>query len=133
MSLLSTSSDSPIGNIAPLGDAPADILGGPRLFLGSEVMIGLLPSNAMVGDLICQLWNSNAAVVVRLGTDSMTHIIGRALIVQNLDSFEWDVPRNRTIFRLPSSSTIDLRMDLTTLTRLTLDSARLGNPDCQER
>jgi hypothetical protein len=133
MSLLSTSSETLIRNIAPLGDVPADILGSPRLFLGSEVMIGLLPSNAMVGDLICQLWNSNAAAVVRLGTDGMAHIIGRALIVQNLDNFGWDVQRNRTIFRLPSSSTIDLRMDLTTLTRLTLDSARLGNPDFQER
>jgi hypothetical protein len=126
MSLLSLSSDSFIRNIAPLGEGTADILGGPHLFLGLQVMMGLLPSNAMVGDLICQFWNSNAAVVVRLGTDGMPHVIGRALIVQDLDNFEWDVPRNRTIFRLLSSSTIDLTLDLITLTRLTLDSVRLG-------
>ena len=126
MSLLSASSDSVIGNIAPLGEGPADILGGPRLFLGLQVMIGLLPSNAMVGDLICQFWNTNAAAVVRPGTDGMLHIIGKALFVQDLNSFEWDVPRNRTIFRLPSS-TIDLTLDLTTLTQLTLDSVRLGD------
>jgi hypothetical protein len=127
MSLFSTSPGFLIKNIAPLGDGSADILDGPRLFLGSEVMIDLLPSNAIVDDLICQFWNSNAAVVVRLGTDGIAHIIGRALIVQNLDSFEWDAPKNRAIFRLPSSSKINLRMDLTTLTRLTLDSARLGS------
>jgi hypothetical protein len=126
MSLLSGSSDTLIANVAALGKGTADILGGPRLFLGSEVMIGILPSNAMVGDLICQFWNSNAAAIIRVGTDSMYHVIGRALIVQNPESFEWDVPRNRTTFRLPSSNTVDLPLDLTTLTRLTLDSVQLG-------
>jgi hypothetical protein len=88
MSLLSRSSGTLIANVAALGSGTADILSSPRLFLESEVIIGILPSNAIVGDLICQFWNSNAAAIIRVRTDGIYHVIRRALIVQNPESFK---------------------------------------------
>ena len=81
----------------------------------------------MVGDLIVQFWNSNAAAVLRNGTDGRYQIIGRTLIVKDLYDFDWDTPRNRDLFQTNSSNTVDLAMNLTTLARLSLDSVQLGN------
>jgi hypothetical protein len=53
MSFFSALSDSLIGNIAFFKKDIVDILNDSRLFLGLQVIIGLLPFNAMVGDLIC--------------------------------------------------------------------------------
>ncbi|KAF2666671.1 hypothetical protein BT63DRAFT_415785 [Microthyrium microscopicum] len=39
---------------------------GPRLFLGGDdIIMGLLPPNARVGDVLCQFWNSSAIAILR--------------------------------------------------------------------
>ena len=126
MNLLSTSPYYLLDHVKPIEAIDMDGADGPKLFFGSPVMVGLLPSNARVGDLIVQFWNTNTAAVLRNGTDGL-QIIGRPLIVKDLDDFDFDIPRNRALFQANSSDTIDLAMSLTTLTRLSLDSVQLGN------
>jgi hypothetical protein len=127
MNLLGTSSYTLLDHVKPIEAIDIDVADGPNLFFGSPVMVGLLPPNAMVGDLIVQFWNSNAAAVIRNGTDGRYQIIGRTLIVKDLYDFDWDTPGNWDLFQMNSSNTIDLAMNLTTLTRLSLDSVQLGH------
>jgi hypothetical protein len=123
--LLRTLSEAFLRNIVPLSGYHADNP-NPRLFLGSgKAMIGLIPANAEVGDLVCQFWNTNTAAVIRKRSDGLYHIIGRAVVIRQLTHPGWDVPRNKAMFRSWSSSSVDLNIDLATLTLLTLDSIEL--------
>lgn len=98
MNLLGTSPYSLLEHIKPIEAIDIDVTDGPNLIFGWPVMVGLLPQNAMVGDLIVQFWNSNAAAVIRKGTDGHYQIIGRTLIVKDLYDFDWDALRNWDLF-----------------------------------
>ncbi|KAG4439850.1 hypothetical protein IFR05_004663 [Cadophora sp. M221] len=127
MNLLGTSPYSLLSYVVPISATSSSASDGPNLFLGSSVMVGLLPSNAKVGDKLVQFSNTNSVAVVRNGTDGEYEIIGRALIVKDLNEFDWDTPRNRALFQADLSHTIDLLMSVSTLTKLSLDSVQLGN------
>lgn len=126
MNLLCNSPYALLDDVKPLGEIDSDVDDGPKLFFGSPTMVGLAPSNAREGDLIAQYWNTNAAVVLRNGTNGNLETIGRALIVRELYDFDWDAPRDIALFQ-NASNTVDLAMSLSTLTRLSLDSVYLDH------
>jgi hypothetical protein len=69
----------------------------PRLFLGTDSLIGLIPSAAKIGDFIIQFWNCNAAIVVRPinlgigavstvdGSNTSFMLVGRANVAEVID------------------------------------------------
>ncbi|KAK3346012.1 heterokaryon incompatibility protein-domain-containing protein [Lasiosphaeria hispida] len=46
-------------------DTDEDTIEGPRMFLGYNYAVGMVPSEARVGDIIVRFWNCDAAVVMR--------------------------------------------------------------------
>ena len=97
----------------------------PVLFFGEppDVMAGLMPSGALRGDVIVQFLDSDAALVVRSRVDGGYQLVGRALVVKGYE-FDWDRPRDRTLFQPNSSVSLELSLDIVTLTSLTLDTLR---------
>lgn len=95
---------------------------GQRLFLGSNLLAGIVPPSAKVGDTICQFWNSSASAVLRQDIDGVYHVIGRAGIVQYGESNNWDVPKDKKMFDESSNSGIDIAVNIMTLTRLSMDT-----------
>ncbi|KAE9376518.1 hypothetical protein N431DRAFT_435819 [Stipitochalara longipes BDJ] len=95
---------------------------GPRIFLGSHVIAGTIPPGTVVGDTICQFWNSSASAVLRQDADGFYQVIGRAGIVQYGESTDWDVPLHNDIFEEQLGRAVDLVVDIVTLTRLSLDT-----------
>jgi hypothetical protein len=69
----------------------------PRVFLGTDYLIGLVPSAAKIGDFLIRFWNCNAAIVVRpidLGMgvvstvdspNSSFMLVGRADVAEVID------------------------------------------------
>jgi hypothetical protein len=98
----------------------------PRLFLGSDIMMGLVPPNVKVGDIICQFWNSSASAVLRQRPNGDYDIVGRAGMVREGENIDWDVPIRSDIFSCSSERAVDLRMDIMVLTRLSFNSVILG-------
>ncbi|KAG0647275.1 Heterokaryon incompatibility protein [Hyphodiscus hymeniophilus] len=98
---------------------------GGRLFLGTDFVLGIVPPGAGVGDLICQFWNSSTAAVLRYfpqdGTE-LYQVIGRAGVVQYGESSNWDIPEDKEIFVEGSKSIISLKVDIRTLTELSMDT-----------
>lgn len=125
MSLLGVSPQSWLNHVAPLGSTSSGQTSDPKLFLGSPLMVGLIPSVAERGDLIVQFWNSNSALVVRRGQDGSLNPIGRALVVR-AGGFEWNIPKSKEMFREGSPNAVDLWVSLANLTALSLDSMKLG-------
>jgi hypothetical protein len=118
------------------GDQLAPSQNSPRLFLGSSVILGLIPPNAREGDIICQFWNSNACAVLRRreydgsfsrfweAMEPRYELVGRAAIVSSGIDADWDVPMDKEAFG-ESSSAVKLVVSLTDLTRLSLDTVNL--------
>jgi len=143
MNLLGASADFRIRNIAsleanrPYQDSP--IYGSskgtaknsppsrddPRLFIGSNITFGLVPPNAKTGDFLCQFWNSTASALLRQNADGTYSVIGRAGIVGDGETIDWDTPMDRDVFSQGSKRGIDLTMDIVTLTRLSFDTVNL--------
>lgn len=101
----------------------------PVLFIGSNQTLGVTPADVREGDLICQFWNSNACAVLRKSGSSDLHlqfeIIGRAAIVAREEGSEWEVPTDKSQFTeegFPKSDLVDLRVEISTLTWLSLDT-----------
>lgn len=70
-----------------------------RLYLGDQVVIGLVPDLAEVGDLICQFWDTDVAALLRPVSDSRFYqVVGRAHIfdAKNLVNPEVKVSKNGT-------------------------------------
>jgi hypothetical protein len=105
--------------------------GEPRRFLATEVLIGFVPPQAQVGDLIIQFWGCNIAVVVRQqGGNDYFQIVGRADVSTekdrahdrkesiNLDLTRWnkyeDAAQRRDFHQM-----MNLRLDIETLQKLT--------------
>lgn len=66
--------------------------GAPRICLTSEVSLGLVPTNAAIGDVIIRFHKSNAAVVMRpsniLGNVGFFMLVGRADVTGRLEITE---------------------------------------------
>ena len=68
----------------------------PRLYLGSEGQIGLVPDGAENGDIVCEFFESSAATVLRWNgrwsaySDTSYYMIGRAVILgeENKNAFQ---------------------------------------------
>ena len=93
----------------------------PRLFLSSNGVMGLIPCNALKGDMIFQFWNSDVAAVVRKD-GSYLQIIGRAVVANStyVEGLKFEVPldfnpNTKEGCRFES----DLYMDIRTLQELT--------------
>jgi hypothetical protein len=123
--LLGPEADFRIRNIASFHE-DIDRQETPRLFLGSDIMMGLIPPSVKVGDIICQFWNSSASAVLRQRANGDYDIIGRASIVREGENIDWDVPTRSDIFSRSSEGAVDLRMDITMLTRLSFNTVILG-------
>jgi hypothetical protein len=105
----------------------------PRLFIGADAMLGLVPPEARVGDLICQFWNSSSSAVLRANRDGSYDIVGRAGIVKSGENLEWDVPIDKQMFIDEAGTGVDLKMDIVTLTRLSLDVVNLpASPEARQ-
>jgi hypothetical protein len=111
-----------VRHVAPFGDTDTGLHRGIRLFLGSDVMVGMVPANSRPGDLICQFWGSHVVTILRPTDHDDYEIVGKAVVMRQLNSFAWDVLVNKTTFRSPSSRMTDLMMSVNTLAWLTLDS-----------
>lgn len=111
----------------------------PHLFLGTNGILGLVPFNAHEGDLICQFWNTNACAVLRKRapagpfsrfwatkiTELPYELVGRAAIVSTGGDVDWDIPKDKDMFKDSSSGAVKLALSLTDLTRLSLDTVNL--------
>jgi hypothetical protein len=113
----------------------------PRIFFGANSSVGLVPSEAQAGDLICRFWNSNTFAVVRReqqrqGLVSLLHnflrgeesrknfrLIGRAIMAK-ADSPDKDISLrlNGELFGVVNEMAIDVPVSLATLTHLTLNT-----------
>lgn len=99
---------------------------GARLFLGGEdIITGLAPSNARVGDRLCQFWNSSAVAILRDQGDGRYDVVGRGTRSWHGDEADWDVPMNRSAFLPGAAESVDLQIDLTTLNHLSFDVVSL--------
>ncbi|KAK9423324.1 putative Heterokaryon incompatibility protein-domain-containing protein [Seiridium unicorne] len=126
--LLGAAADFRLHDVLPLPKfqgQESGISAGPRLFLGSDITMGLIPSNALIGDVLCQFWNSPAVAVLRRRVDGVYDVVGRGAVVKHGDAIDWDTPTNRTQFDLASNGTIQFRLDLETLNHLSFDVVNL--------
>ena len=96
--------------------------GPPRLFIGDDMAVGLVPSGAKEHDEVYQFWNVSASVVTRR-KGSNRHIVGRAGIIREseYENLDWDTPACKESF-ISRTHTVDLSMDIMTLTYLSLDT-----------
>jgi hypothetical protein len=128
------------------GTEPSQSL--PRAFLGTDMLVGVLPANAREGDAICQFWKSNACAVIRekehvdwilsdfdnwavyyhlqKNTSGHYEVIGRAAIVSS-DHVGWDVRTDLggELFSVVNEKAVDVPISLRDLTRLSLDTVNL--------
>ncbi|KIW41021.1 uncharacterized protein PV06_06619 [Exophiala oligosperma] len=121
-SLQSTASFK-VTNASAEGDTP----GPARLFVGSEELLGIASPKARIDDHIVQFQDSQSMAVVRPTEDWVTvhevEIVGRCSIVHGGYSQEWYTPRERDMFPdYGLAPPVKVKMDLDTLTSLTLDS-----------
>lgn len=129
--LINTVADVTTRNISPL-ENPIGQAESPRLFIGSDIMMGLIPTNAMVGDMICQFWNSSASAVLRRSATGVLEVVGRAAVITDGQNLQWDRPTDIHRFRSDAENAVDLRLDIFQLTRLSFDTVLLpgtGDPD----
>ena len=103
----------------------ADDLPSPNLFLCGNMIIGLAPPAARIGDTIAQFWNTKTSAVVRIQPDGFPRIVGRAGVIKEGSALEWDTPLNYSLFNEDSDYVIHLPMGVAMLTHLSLDDLRL--------
>ncbi|CZR65228.1 uncharacterized protein PAC_15128 [Phialocephala subalpina] len=130
--IVSFNSHQAMTNLAPRNSATHDGTAShasPVLFIGSNQTLGVTPADVREGDFICQFWNSNACAVLRKSDSSDLHlpfeIIGRAAIVGKEEGSEWEVPTGKSQFTgkgCLKSDLVDLRVGISTLTWLSLDT-----------
>lgn len=123
--LLGPGADFSLRNVVPLKKYAGTKDPGSRLFLGTGVTMGLVPSNAEVGDILCQFWFSNAVAVLRRTAAGGYDVVGRAVMVRDGNKADWDVPTDRGLFQPSSLASVVLSLDIETLTRLSLDTVIL--------
>jgi hypothetical protein len=127
--LLGPAADYRLSNVInlPVHDHPGDPSSGPRLFLGGDdIVMGLVPSNAQVGDHICQFWNSSAVAILRSReSGDGFDIIGRGAVLQHGEEIDWDVPMNKSMFLPSDAASVELDLDLVTLNYLSFDTVIL--------
>jgi hypothetical protein len=112
----------------------------PRVFLGSNGLIGIVSAKAQEGDVICQFWNSSICAVLRLKKrqgrvirwlkrtlkQSDYEVIGRAAIIRD-EGDGWDISTElgKELFSEVNDKAIDIPITMADLTRLSLDTIHL--------
>jgi hypothetical protein len=113
----------------------------PRIFFGANGSVGLVPSEAHTGDLICRFWNSNTFAVVRREQQrqisvSSPHnflrrkdsrkkfrLIGRAIMAKaDLPDKDISLRLNGELSGVVNEKAIDVPVSLAALTHLTLNT-----------
>jgi hypothetical protein len=98
---------------------PSVYPGKPRMFLGGDLLMGLAPAEAQIGDLICTFWNTDVATLLRREKSSgIYRVVGKADLstgyLVNLQSEyrKWVTPKK-------GAKTLLIEMDIHTLALLT--------------
>jgi hypothetical protein len=95
----------------------------PRLFLGSNLLLGLAPPEAKEGDVICQFWETDVSVLLRKEIESgIYRIVGRLYLSTGyLRKVEAKVEAAYRDWIQPyqGADTVRIEMDLRTLAKLT--------------
>ena len=102
----------------------------PRFFICTAISVGFAPPQAKVGDLICQFWDCDVAVVLRQQCDQDYYrIVGRAHVwVENdpavpINAINLDLKRwnhyNEAAGDADFRQMMRLRLDIATLQKLT--------------
>jgi hypothetical protein len=109
----------------------------PRFFLGDKGQVGLVPSQAQPGDLICRFFGSDSTTILRQDAERSSYsLVGRALILREQHETRGkgggfassakfligSIPQRHQIEGLKEF--LDIRMDIETLQDLTYDSYR---------
>jgi hypothetical protein len=90
----------------------------PCMFLGSNFVIGLVPSCAKKGDVICRFWNCDVAIVMRRGDEEHSFkVIGRAKVGTNV--FASDIEHDDFDQTLEHDGVMNIYLDIHTLQKLT--------------
>ena len=97
----------------------------PRIFLGTGVMMGVVPAEALIGYAVCQFWKTESSVVLRCQQNGEYTTVGRSGVLKYGNDNSWDVETTKYLFEADSSTAIDLTMDIFMLTRLSLDTVNL--------
>lgn len=131
-SLLGSAADHRMQNFVSLNDSSPHAFYSSRLFLAfdaqNEVLLGLAPRDALIGDALIQFWNTNTVLVVRERKHwHSPALIGRAGIVKTGNGIDWDSPTDKTIFQSAGNTRVSNYMvDIQTLTRLSFDTVWLA-------
>jgi hypothetical protein len=107
----------------PVLSHPPMTCSSPRLFLGSNLLLGLAPPEAKEGDVICHFWETDVVALLRKEIESgIYRIVGRVHLstgyLRNLEPVyrDWVEP-------VKQADTIRIEMDVRTLYKLTASSA----------
>jgi hypothetical protein len=103
----------------PVLSNPPMALSCPRLFLGSNLLLGLAPPEAKEGDVICQFWKTDVSVLLRKEIESgIYRVVGRLYLstgyLRNIEAVyrDWIEP-------IQGADTVRIEMDIRTLAKLT--------------
>jgi hypothetical protein len=106
----------------PVLSHPPTTCSSPRLFLGSNLLLGLAPPEAKEGDVICHFWETDVVALLRKEIESGVYrIVGRVHLstgyLRNLEPVyrDWIEPVKR-------ADTIRIEMDVRALYKLTASS-----------
>ena len=106
----------------PVLSHPPMACSNPRLFLGSNLLLGLAPPEAKEGDVICHFWKTDVVALLRKEIESGVYrIVGRIHLstgyLRNLEPVyrDWVKP-------VKLADTIRIEMDVRTLYKLTASS-----------
>lgn len=131
--LLGSAADHRMQNFVSLNDSSPYAFYSSRLFVAfgadNEVLLGLAPRDAMIGDALVQFWNTNAVLVVRNKKHwHSPSLIGRAGIVRAGSGVDWDTPSDKAIFQAATNTRVsNFVVDMHTLTHLSFDTVWLSN------
>ena len=130
MTILHQPTDHWIRNITSFRNTAPDTLpvDSPRLFLGSDLLMGVVPPEARKGDILCQFWNTTACAVLRPKGWSLRRyeIVGRAAIVSRTHT-GWGSSSDLggELFGVSNQKAVEVPVSLLDLTRLSLDTVNL--------
>jgi hypothetical protein len=99
-------------------EEPSERSSSPRLFLGSNFLLGSAPTNAKKGDVICRFWNSEVTALLRRREDSSYQVVGKMHLSTGYMDVSQPVFGGRIETR-DGAKTMLIEMDLRTLSRLT--------------
>ena len=110
---------SPARSTTPVPARPSENSSSPRLFLGTNKLVGSVPANAKRGDIICQFWNTDVTALLRKRPGAAYfEVVGKVYLSTGyMDGLQAKF-RERMAPKDGTKAVI-IEMDLRTLSRLT--------------